>query len=324
MSTVRTRRVHTPALTVSDPGAALRFYTEVLPFEPGERTTIDGAAYGALLGTAQRTTVEVIELKLGGERLQLLHFPNRTGRPIPADSRSNDGWFQHAAIVVTDMAAAYARIAPHVTEVSRGPQRLPASLPHAAGIEAIYFNDPDGHVLELIYFPEGKGDPRWQQPGLPLFAGIDHTAIGTDRTDEALGFYAALGLDIAGHGINYGPEQSRLNNVADARLLITTLRGEAGIGLELLDYLRPGSGRPYPADSAPWDSWHWHTHLHVDDVRGAYQRLREIKATFISPAVVDLSDLPTGPREGFLVRDPSGHALLVGHTAEAFDTSSSI
>jgi hypothetical protein len=29
------------------------------------------------------------------------------GRPIPADSRSNDVWFQHIAIIVSDMDKAY-------------------------------------------------------------------------------------------------------------------------------------------------------------------------------------------------------------------------
>ena len=37
------------------------------------------------------------------------------------------------------------------------PQILPASIPEATGVKAFYFQDPDKHNLELIYFPKGKG-----------------------------------------------------------------------------------------------------------------------------------------------------------------------
>src|SRR5437016_9593661 len=68
--------------------------------------------------------------------------------------------------------------------VSTGPQTLPASLPAAAGIKAFYFRDPDQRNLEIIYFPPGKGDPRWQEKTDKLFLGIDHTAIGIARSEE--------------------------------------------------------------------------------------------------------------------------------------------
>ena len=46
--------------------------------------------------------------------------------------------------------------------ISKWLQLLPAWNPNASGIRAVYFRDPDGHPLELIQFPPGKGDPRWQ------------------------------------------------------------------------------------------------------------------------------------------------------------------
>jgi len=40
--------------------------------------------------------------------------------------RSNDRWFQHIAIVVSDMRCAYERLRDaHVEQISSGPQRLP-------------------------------------------------------------------------------------------------------------------------------------------------------------------------------------------------------
>jgi hypothetical protein len=59
---------------------------------------------------------------------------------------------------------------------------------------------------------------------------------------------------VAGASENWGPEQERLNNVPSARLRITTLRAQAGPGIELLEYLTPGDGRPVPADARANDS----------------------------------------------------------------------
>ena len=119
---------------------------------------------------------------------------------------------------------------------SSGPQLLPAWNPNAGGIAAFYFRDPDGNHLEVLHFPDGKGDPKWHRKSERLFLGIDHTAIVVADTDESLGFYRdALGLRVAGASENYGPEQERLNNVFGARLRITALRAARGPGVELLD-----------------------------------------------------------------------------------------
>src|SRR5205807_1980594 len=92
--------------------------------------------------------------------------PALAAGPPPAvtqvESRSNDRWFQHVAIIVSDMAAAYARLRSfNVQHASSGPQRLPDWNRNAGGIEAFYFRDPDGHNLEVLAFPAGKGLARW-------------------------------------------------------------------------------------------------------------------------------------------------------------------
>jgi hypothetical protein len=51
----------------------------------------------------------------------------------------------------------------NIEHVSTGPQTIPATNLAAAGVKAFYFHDPDGHNLELIYFPKGKGQEKWQQ-----------------------------------------------------------------------------------------------------------------------------------------------------------------
>ena len=121
-------------------------------------------------------------LHLGKEKIELMQ---RAGRPIPADSCSNDLWFQHLAIVVSDIDEAYAAVQrAGAMPISRRPQLLPAWNPNAGGIRAVYFRDPDGHPLELIQFPPDKGERRWQEKDR-LFLGIDHSAIAVSDTDQS-------------------------------------------------------------------------------------------------------------------------------------------
>lgn len=237
--------------TVGDMDRSVAFFTDVLRFSrDAEVVTGD---------------TRVVRLRLGDERLDLTQHLGSSARPVPADSRSNDRWFQHAALVVRDMERAYAHLRAHdVVHASPWPQRLPDWNPNAGGIEAFYFKDPDGHVLEVIAFPPGKGDPRWQRPGDGLFLGIDHTAIVVADTDASLRFYRdALGLRVVGTSENHGPEQERLNAVPGAHLRITTLRAPRGPGIEFLEYLSPRTGRPYPRDTRPTDLVHWQTRLAV-------------------------------------------------------------
>ncbi|ODR96565.1 hypothetical protein AUC70_14945 [Methyloceanibacter stevinii] len=41
--------------------------------------------------------------------------------------------------------------------------------PNTGSVTAFKFRDPEGHPLELISFPDGVGDARWQT-GAPAFA----------------------------------------------------------------------------------------------------------------------------------------------------------
>jgi catechol 2,3-dioxygenase-like lactoylglutathione lyase family enzyme len=245
-------------------------------------------------------------LQLGGECLELTEYLTPRGRPAPADARSDDRWFQHVAIVVSDMDRAYARLrAARVEHASTRPQRLPDWNPAAGGIRAFYFRDPDGHPLEVLQFPAGKGDARWHAADR-LFLGIDHTAIVVRDTEASLGFYRdRLGLRVAGTSENWGTEQEHLNNVFGARLRITTLRAAAGPGIELLEYLAPRDGRPMPADERANDLVHWQTTLFADPE----QALRAARPPLVSPGVVRLPDAHLGHARAALARDPDGHVL---------------
>jgi catechol 2,3-dioxygenase-like lactoylglutathione lyase family enzyme len=305
-------------LTVSDMDQSVDFYTKVLDFTRVTDDELFGEPYETLNGVFG-VRLRVVRLRLGAEYLQLTEYLASPGRPAPVDAQSNDRWFQHVAIIVRDMDSAYARLRRFkVRHASTGPQRLPETIPNAAGIRAFYFRDPDGHPLEVLQFPPDKGDPRWHAPTDRLFLGIDHTAIVVADTRASLAFYRdVLGFRVAGESMNFGTEQAHLNNVPGARLHITGLRSAAGPGIEFLEYLAPRDGRPYPADERPNDLVHWQTSVVVPDVTVATEAVRRGKFQLISAAPVELPDTALGFSRGILVRDPDGHVVqLIEHEGE--------
>lgn len=298
-------------VTVSDMDRAVAFYA-ALTFQKVSDTEVLGEEYERLEGVFG-ARLRIVRMKLGNEHIDLIQYLAPRGRPIPVDSRSNDLWFQHIAIVVRDMDQAFAKLRElKVQFVSTAPQTLPPSIPAAAGIKAFYFHDPDQHNLEIIYFPLGKGDPRWQEKTDKLFLGIDHTAIGISNTDASLKFYRdLLGLHKAGESENFGTEQEHLNQVFGAHLHITGMRASSGPGVEFLEYLTPRDGRPRSRDVRANDVVHWQTMMTTDDVDLLAKRLRDSHTAFVSPGIIQTPKDSTGFSKGLLVSDPDGHDVLL-------------
>jgi catechol 2,3-dioxygenase-like lactoylglutathione lyase family enzyme len=300
-------------ITVSNLDRAVAFYSDVLDFREIGRREVVGPEYERLSGVFGMRA-RIATLALGRETIELTEYLAPRGRAMPADSHSNDRWFQHIAIVTSDLGRAYARLRERgVEHASAGPQRLPDWNPNAGGIQAFYFRDPDGHFLELIQFPAGKGDPRWQHAEGKLLLGIDHTAIVVADTDASLRFYRdLLGMRVAGTSENWGPEQERLNGVFGARLRITSLRAPHGPGIELLEYRTPRDGRPRPGDARANDLLFWQTDLVADGALAPLaEQLFDARAAFISPGAAELPDASLGFHEAMLVSDPDGHALRI-------------
>jgi catechol 2,3-dioxygenase-like lactoylglutathione lyase family enzyme len=300
--------VEAVGLTVSDMDRSVDFYSRVLHFNRLSDVEISGEAVERLKGVFG-VRARVVRMKLGTERIELTEYLAPRGRVIPEDSRSNDRWFQHIALIVRDMDEAYAWLRKsRVQHASSGPQTLPDWNLNAGGIKAFYFRDPDGHNLEILQFPAGKGDPKWHRPGNDLFMGIDHTAIVINDTERSLAFYRdLLGMRVAGESENYGTEQEHLNNVSGARLRITALRASTGLGIELLEYLAPRDGRALPADLHANDLAHWETLMEAPDLTADWLTLK----SHVSLLSSDIEDALAGDQKvrEFLFRDPDGHVI---------------
>ncbi len=309
--TIEVKSVGPIAVTVADMDRSVDFYTNVLSFERTSDVEVFGEDYERLMGVFG-LRMRVVGLRLGDESLELVQYLAPRGRTMPYDSRGNDQWFQHIAIIVSDMDRAFDHLREHrVEHASTGPQTLPAWNRNAGGIKAFYFRDPDGHFLEALWFPPDKGDSKWHQPGDRLFLGIDHTAIVVRDTEASLRLYRdALGLKVAGGAENYGTEQEHLNNVFGARLRITTLRAEHGPGIELLEYLAPRDGRPTPPDTKGNDLWHWHVRLATATMIPP-DGITAVGARWVSTGPVGLEKSSLGFSRGMLFRDLDGHAMML-------------
>lgn len=312
IASAQVKKIGPIGITVRNMQQSLQFYENVLGFRKISEKEISGATAEQLQGLFG-LRMRVALLQLGDEQIELTDYLTSGGRSIPEDAKSNDLQFQHIAIVVSDMGKAYEVLRKHmVVHVSTAPQTIPASNTAAAGVKAFYFHDPDMHNLELIYFPPGKGQPKWQSIKGKLFMGIDHTAIAVSSTGNSLNFYETLlGIMRKGDSWNMGSEQAHLNFVEGASLHITGLRATAGPGIEFLEYLQPRPGKPYPSDSRTDDIWHWQTRLIADDIASLYKKLQAAGYHFISKGIVQIQTGNNKSTNAFLVRDTDGHAMLI-------------
>lgn len=312
---IQVQRVRTIGITVSDVDRSKDFYTQALGFQLVSDITVQGQEYSKLEGVP--ANIRIVTLQLGDEHIELMQYLNIKGKPIPADSQSNDLWFQHLAIVVNDLDRAYAHLQSFfIDPISTAPQTIPLSNPASAGVRAFKFKDPDRHPLELIWFPPDKGQAKWHQSvnhdGDCLFLGIDHSAIAVADTEQSLRFYRdLLGMQIDGGSLNQGETQAHLDGLPEAKVRVTALRpAQGGLGIELLDYIVPANGRPIPSDWKSCDLAHMQVELVVNDIEQAMEMLQQNGVQFVSSRLVD-ADNSACYRQGCLVKDPSGHAMLL-------------
>lgn len=299
--------------TVSNMDRSIEFYSKVLAFHKVSDQEVYGEQYDRLQGLFG-VRMRIVIMQLGDEAIELTEYLTPKGRLIPEDSKSNDLWFQHIAIVVSDMDTAYQKLrAFKVQHVSTAPQTIPGWNKSAAGIRAFYFRDPDRHNLEIIYFPEGKGDPKWQNLKGGLFLGIDHTAIAVSNTTRSLKFYRdVLGMKIAGKSLNYGPEQEHLNHVFGG-VQITALRAASGPGIEFLEYLAPADGRKTPQDLKANDLLSWQTTIYAEDLSDWDVPVEHTLYTLVSSTVIEFPGRKLKFAKGILLRDPDGHGVRLVH-----------
>jgi catechol 2,3-dioxygenase-like lactoylglutathione lyase family enzyme len=307
-------RIDRMGLSVANWEAARTFYTEVLGFRTVGLERREGEAFTELTGiddarARARARARAAIMRLGEQTVELVQF-EKPGRAYPEPRAANDPWFQHFAIAVSDMDAAFARLSRFGAEpVSQGgPQRLP---PSTGDVTAYKFRDPDGHPLELSYAPKSPWAHPGRRPADQPTLGVDHSGLAVADLDASIHFYTrGLGLRLGPSALNQGPEQARLDGLDDPVVDIATLTtAQRGPHLELLSYRTPKSLAP-PRVFSVNDIAATRLVMQTDDLDQTTERALAAGATQLSKRIVNT---PTGRR--VLLRDPDGHALeLVGQT----------
>jgi len=230
------------SLTTANAQALAGFYEKALGFTQTGNSTMEATLYGM-----SGSQAEVITLCLGEQSIELVQF-SQPGAPYPANPASYDPWFQHFAVVVTDINAAYQQIQSvgGATTISQDP---PVTLPvSSGGITAIKLRDPEMHPFELIQFPANAVPAQWagvapQNGGVAL--GIDHSAIVVSNTAASVNFYADLGFSVSTSTLNQGAEQDQLDDATGAVVQVTAMSpAQSTPHVELLCYSAPTAAAP--------------------------------------------------------------------------------
>ncbi len=264
-----------------------------------------GSDFAMLMGLDEGARAEVVVLRLGQQELELVRFAS-VGVPIPTTAGSNDLAFQHFAIVVADMPAAFAGLQaqPGWRAISRdGPQLLP---PRSGGVTAFKFRDPEGHPLELLAFPPEATPPYWRNAAGDVCLGIDHSAIAVADSAISIAFYTrGLGFTVGGHSLNVGREQAALDDLHDPVVEVTPLTpaGSAAPHIELLCYRAPRTGTRMAPGKRSNDLVATRLIVAVSDAAAVARTL-----TGLGGSIVSQQGAAAG---AWLVRDPDGHDLLL-------------
>lgn len=122
-SKIQAKKVRVISSTVANLERSLDFYTKALAFKAVSDVTV-GVEYSELAGV-KPSQIRIATLQLGDEKIELIEYLDLAEKPIPQDSQSNDLWFQHFAIVVSDLDRAYQHLKSFaIKPISTAPQTL--------------------------------------------------------------------------------------------------------------------------------------------------------------------------------------------------------
>ncbi len=143
------RGIHHVAISTPDLDRMVRFYTDVVGFEPVMETEWRDRPLVDRMIDLDDSAARQVMLRAGNAHLELFEYT--APEPVAARPERNpaDHGYTHLCLDVTDIDAEHARLSangmtfsstpPTVEEMGGGPGRL----------RAIYGRDPDGNIVEL-------------------------------------------------------------------------------------------------------------------------------------------------------------------------------
>lgn len=143
--------IHHPAIVTHDLDRLVRFYCELLGFEPaGEGAWADSATMDAILGIPG-SAGRIAMLRTGNSYLELFEF-EAPAVTTAADPSANAPGYSHICLDVTDIDHEYRRL------MEAGMTfKCPLPAEAIAGVRSVYGHDPDGNIIELTEVQQVTG-----------------------------------------------------------------------------------------------------------------------------------------------------------------------
>ncbi len=146
-------------IVVVDLDRMLSFYRDVLHLRETKRATIEGEWIGTTVGLSGVHADVVYLDAASGPRIELIRY-NRPAIDRPADiERPNAPGLRHLAFRVDDIDAIVKRLRAAAVQFFSDVQSVPdAQVSYAGGVRKrlIYFQDPEGNLLELCEYRAAK------------------------------------------------------------------------------------------------------------------------------------------------------------------------
>ena len=139
-------------ICVADPERSMRFYRDLLGFEPLTKLTVSDEGSSQLVGL-ENLELNSYFLERDGVRIELLHYLSPGHEEGTVARPMNRRGLTHMALRVENLAGMLEQLE------AEGFEMLKASHVNQPdfGVSVIYVLDPDGVRVELIEMP---GDPR--------------------------------------------------------------------------------------------------------------------------------------------------------------------
>lgn len=147
--------MHHANIVVSDLEKSKKFYTEVLGLQVALQTEIDDPEFARGVGIPG-TKLRAVFFSVPNTPTLIEMFeyvaPHKS-KSLPAGGLPSDVGIGHLAFQVQDIDAAYQRLKEMKIPFISSPVTLSKSHKDVGGVRFCYFRDPDGILLELIWFP---------------------------------------------------------------------------------------------------------------------------------------------------------------------------
>jgi catechol 2,3-dioxygenase-like lactoylglutathione lyase family enzyme len=150
----RLKSINHVGVTVRDLDRTLAFYRDFFGIEPLFGGVGENADISKSVGLDD-VRVRFAFIDLGNTRMELLQYERPLGRQTQ-DMRNCDVGAIHVCFDVDDLAAKYEQLKAAGIKFITAPIRLDENQGTLAGLEYVYFRDPDGLMLQLYEMPKSE------------------------------------------------------------------------------------------------------------------------------------------------------------------------